>query len=70
MPYLAALTLDDLGLDPRVDEAVVQKQMQTIVPEPEPQTEPSPEAEEPPFVGPPEPVGPDEHPHDLSRARP
>jgi hypothetical protein len=26
--------------------------------------------DEPVFEGPPEPLGPDEHPHELSRARP
>ena len=57
-------------LDPRVDEAVVHEQMQTAAPEPEPEAALSPEADEPPFVGPPAPAGPDEHPHDLSRARP
>lgn len=59
-------------LDPRVDEAVVQEQMQTVVPDPEPEAEADPQspADEPAFEGPPEPLGPDDHPHDLSRARP
>jgi hypothetical protein len=57
------------ALDPRVDEQVVQEQMQTAVPE-EPETEPQPVVDEPAFEGPPEPLGPEEHPHDLSRARP
>ncbi|MBE8594025.1 MFS transporter, partial [Pseudomonas sp. MAFF 301449] len=57
------------ALDPRVDEQVVQEQMQTV-PDPEPQVDPQPPVDEPAFVGPPEPLGPEEHPHDLSRARP
>jgi hypothetical protein len=56
------------ALDPRVDEQMVQEQMQTPVAEPE--TDSEPPTDEPPFEGPPEPLGPDEHPHDLSRARP
>jgi MFS family permease len=54
------------ALDPRVDEQVVQDQMQTAVPEPEaePEVAPQPEPE------PPEHPDPDDHPHDLSRARP
>jgi MFS family permease len=56
------------ALDPRVDEQMVQDQMQTPVAEPE--TDSEPPTDEPPFEGPPEPLGPDEHPHDLSRARP
>jgi MFS family permease len=57
------------ALDPRVDEQVVQEQMQTV-PDPEPQVDPEPPTDEPAFEGPPEPLGPDEHPHELSRARP
>ena len=59
------------ALDPRVDEQVVQDQMQTTVPEAEDEPEQSPEeslaAETEPE---PEHPDPDDHPHDLSRARP
>jgi len=58
------------ALDPRVDEQMVQEQMQTAVVEPEPETDAESPADEPLFEGPPEPPGPDEHPHGLSRARP
>ena len=58
------------ALDPRVDEQMVQEQMQTAVVEPEPETDAESSADEPLFEGPPEPPGPDEHPHGLSRARP
>jgi hypothetical protein len=47
--------------------------MQTAAPqEPEAETEADAQSavEEPAFEGPPEPLGPEEHPHDLSRARP
>jgi len=54
------------ALDPRVDEQVVQEQMQVTVPDPEA----APETEEPTSEEPHEPPDPDEHPHDLSRARP
>ena len=61
------------ALDPRVDEQVVQEQMQTAAPqesEAETEADAQPAVEEPAFEGPPEPLGPEEHPHDLSRARP
>lgn len=58
------------ALDPRVDEQMVQEQMQTAVPEHGPETDPTPPEDEPLFEGPPEPLGPDDHPHGLSRARP
>jgi len=57
------------ALDPRVDEQVVQDQMQTTPPEA--QTDPEqPPVDEPSPEPPTEPLDPDEHPHDLSRARP
>jgi MFS family permease len=58
------------ALDPRVDEAVVQEQMQTPVADPEPEPESPSPVDEPGAEEPAEPVDPDEHPHDLSRARP
>ena len=54
------------ALDPRVDEQVVQEQMQVSVPDPEP----DPATDEPASEESHEPPDPDEHPHDLSRARP
>jgi len=57
-------------LDPRVDEQVVQSQMQTPVPEPEPDADPEVVDEQPSVDAPPEHPDPDDHPHDLSRARP
>ncbi|MCF4992718.1 MFS transporter, partial [Pseudomonas gessardii] len=56
------------ALDPRVDEQVVQDQMQTAAPEPGPEAKP--EVEPQPEPDPAEHPDPDEHPHDLSRARP
>ncbi|NWC53591.1 MFS transporter, partial [Pseudomonas tolaasii] len=57
-------------LDPRVDEAVVQEQMQSPVPDVSSETDSAAPVEEPIFTGPPAPPDPDDHPHDLSRARP
>jgi hypothetical protein len=56
-------------LDPRVDEQVVQDQMQTAVVDPEPVVDPELDQPEP-VTEPPEHPDPDDHPHDLSRARP
>ncbi|MDP9029707.1 MAG: MFS transporter, partial [Pseudomonadota bacterium] len=56
-------------LDPRVDEQVVQDQMQTAVVDPEPEVDPELDQPEP-VTEPPEHPDPDDHPHDLSRARP
>ncbi|HCT06844.1 MAG TPA: MFS transporter, partial [Pseudomonas sp.] len=57
-------------LDPRVDEAVVQEQMQATPVDPAPETDPAPVVDESVVEGPPPPLDPDDHPHDLSRARP
>ncbi|RUP84597.1 MFS transporter, partial [Corynebacterium propinquum] len=58
------------ALDPRVDEAVVQEQMQTTVAEPGADANPQAPTEGDALDTPPEHPDPDNHPHDLSKARP
>jgi hypothetical protein len=59
------------ALDPRVDEQVVQEQMQNpVAPEPEPQPDPEPEIQPDPAVVPDPDDGSDNPTPDISGARP